>query len=75
MEAIRAERDSAAAISQRRLQAIAASLPEHLPREVHHTPSSDACPECGGELRKFGEDVSRCWSTFHQLQGPAPCAP
>ena len=34
-------------------------LPEHLPREVHtHLPQEDACPECGGELRKLGEDVS-----------------
>jgi transposase len=34
-------------------------LPEHLPREVHtHSPSSATCPGCGGELRKFGEDVS-----------------
>ena len=61
MEAIRAER----AIAQRTSLNDDATkpsrrpLPEHLPREVHtHTPSSDACPECGGELRKFGEDVS-----------------
>jgi transposase len=34
-------------------------LPEHLPREVHtHLPAEDACPGCGGELRKLGEDVS-----------------
>jgi len=34
-------------------------LPEHLPREVHtHMPVQDACPDCGGELRKMGEDVS-----------------
>ena len=34
-------------------------LPEHLPREVHtHLPAEDACPECGGQLRKLGEDVS-----------------
>jgi DNA repair exonuclease SbcCD ATPase subunit len=34
-------------------------LPEHLPREVHtHMPAEDACPDCGGELRKLGEDVS-----------------
>jgi transposase len=34
-------------------------LPEHLPREVHtHMPTVHACPECGGELRKFGEDIS-----------------
>jgi transposase len=34
-------------------------LPEHLPREVHtHLPAENACPDCGGELRKLGEDVS-----------------
>lgn len=34
-------------------------LPEHLPREVEtHMPAHDACPECGGALRKLGEDVS-----------------
>src|ERR1700733_11355886 len=34
-------------------------LPEHLPREVHmHLPTENACPDCGGELRKLGEDVS-----------------
>src|SRR6201987_5545606 len=34
-------------------------LPQHLPREVHtHLPQQDACSQCGGELRKLGEDVS-----------------
>jgi transposase len=34
-------------------------LPAHLPREVHtHLPAEAACPDCGGELRKLGEDVS-----------------
>jgi transposase len=34
-------------------------LPEHLPREVHtHQPAEDACPDCGGQLRKLGEDAS-----------------
>ena len=34
-------------------------LPEHLAREVHtHLPQEDACRECGGELRKLGEDVA-----------------
>jgi transposase len=34
-------------------------LPDHLPREVHtHLPAEHACPECGSELRKLGEDVS-----------------
>ena len=34
-------------------------LPGHLPREVvSHLPSGDYCPDCGGALRAFGEDVT-----------------
>src|ERR1035438_1360300 len=34
-------------------------LPEDLPREViTHLPAHNCCPDCGGALRKFGEDVS-----------------
>jgi transposase len=34
-------------------------LPEHLRREeVMHKPNSDCCPDCGGGLRHFGDDVS-----------------
>jgi transposase len=34
-------------------------LPEHLPRQTQtHVPKHTACPDCGGELRKFSEDVS-----------------
>jgi transposase len=34
-------------------------LPEHLPRQiVTHEPMQRCCPECGGDLRHFGEDVS-----------------
>lgn len=34
-------------------------LPVHLPREVRtHLPKQEACPDCGGALRKLGEDVS-----------------
>jgi len=34
-------------------------LPEDLPREViHHLPPHNCCPDCGGALRQFGEDVS-----------------
>jgi transposase len=34
-------------------------LPAHLPRETQtHEPAQTACPKCGGQLDKFGEDVS-----------------
>jgi transposase len=34
-------------------------LPEHLPREVFtHLPHGNCCPDCGGHLRQFGEDVA-----------------
>lgn len=34
-------------------------LAEHLEREVvTHTPARDCCPDCGSQLRQFGEDVS-----------------
>src|ERR1700691_2690314 len=34
-------------------------LPEHLPRQTQrHEPKQSACPDCGGGLRKLGEDVS-----------------
>jgi hypothetical protein len=33
-------------------------LPEHLTREVvTHTPTERSCPDCGGKLRKLGEDL------------------
>jgi transposase len=35
------------------------TLPDHLPRQTHmHPPKETVCPECQGELRKLGEDVS-----------------
>jgi transposase len=34
-------------------------LPEHLPRQVEtHLPAEESCPECGGALKKLGEDIS-----------------
>src|SRR5271157_4040360 len=34
-------------------------LPEHLPREVKkYPPKQKACPDCGGELKHLGEDIS-----------------
>ena len=35
------------------------ALPEHLPRETRrHEPKETVCPQCRGELRKLGEDIS-----------------
>ena len=35
------------------------ALPDHLPRRTRrHEPKETACPQCQGELRKLGEDVS-----------------
>jgi transposase len=34
-------------------------LPEHLPRDIRkYPPKQTACPDCGGELKHLGEDVS-----------------
>jgi transposase len=46
------------AVKQAPTQPARRPLPEHLPREeiVHDPPC--ACPACGGELRRLGEDVS-----------------
>lgn len=34
-------------------------LPEHLGREVRtHAHGADCCPDCGGQLRHFGDDIS-----------------
>lgn len=34
-------------------------LPDHLPREsVEHLPANGCCPDCGGALKKLGEDVA-----------------
>ena len=34
-------------------------FPEHLPRETRTiAPREDACPDCGGELKSLGEDIS-----------------
>lgn len=35
------------------------ALPAHLPRRTRtHLPKHTTCPDCGGELRKLGEDIS-----------------
>jgi transposase len=52
-------------------------LPEDLPREViTHPPASTCCPDCGGALRQFGEDVSeqleRVPASFKVIQHVRP---
>ena len=52
-------------------------LPEDLPREVlTHLPEHDCCPDCGGALRQFGEDVSeqleRVPATFKVIRHVRP---
>lgn len=52
-------------------------LPEDLPREVvTHMPEHDSCPDCGGVLRQFGEDVSeqleRIPATFKVIRHVRP---
>jgi transposase len=50
---------STQADSKRRWRPARKPLPEDLPREVvTHLPVHNCCPDCGGALRQFGEDVS-----------------
>jgi transposase len=60
LETRQAERaEATSARTTLRIKPARRSLPEHLPREVHtYLPTENACRECGGELRKLGEDVS-----------------
>lgn len=56
-------------------------LPEHLPRQTQrHEPKHSACPQCGGELRKLGEDVSEtleyvpeCFLVIRQVRPKLSC--
>jgi len=52
-------------------------LPEHLPREVvTYDPEQSCCPDCGGSLKQFGEDVSeqleRVPATFKVIRHVRP---
>lgn len=57
------------------------ALPPHLPREdVVHEPDSCSCPECGGELRRMGEDVDELldivpasWRVIRQVRPKYTC--
>jgi transposase len=57
-------------------------LPEHLPREVRrYLPKQAACPDCGGELKLLGEDVSEIleyvperFKVIRQVRAKLACA-
>jgi transposase len=55
--------ETVAAVPKQAVESVTRSrrqpLPAHLPREVQTLlPKEEACPDCGGSLRKLGEDVS-----------------
>ncbi len=62
LEAVRAENASpsqAPAVAVNTAKPARRPLPEHLPRETRkYPPKQEACPDCGGELKHLGEDVS-----------------
>jgi transposase len=65
LEASRAEPETSAAVrpsvvtETRRTKPARRPLPEHLPRDTWKIPPKHtACPDCGGELKPLGEDVS-----------------
>src|SRR5258708_28316013 len=57
-------------------------LPEHLPRETRKIlPKQEACPDCGGELKHLGEDVSEIleyvparFKVIRQVRPKSACA-
>jgi transposase len=56
---LEAAAERVAPTKQRKPRSERKPLPEHLPREVAaHAPNCDCCPDCGGQLRHFGDDVS-----------------
>jgi len=67
LEANRSEKESTPAESAPVIASPAAAhakparrtLPDHLPRQTRtHAPKETVCPQCQGELRRLGEDVS-----------------
>jgi transposase len=64
LEDLQADEGQTASRAQRQGRSLRAPtqkkpLPAHLPREEQvHVPAEDACPSCGGALKRLGEDVS-----------------
>jgi transposase len=76
-EAAQEQRAEAQPASRPRRRPRRKPLPEDLPREVvTHMPEHDCCPDCGGALRQFGEDVSeqleRVPATFKVIRHVRP---
>ena len=72
-----AQPGSTSTVAKRRSRPARKPLPENLPREVvTHLPPHDCCPDCGGVLRQFGEDVSeqleRIPATFKVIRHVRP---
>lgn len=72
-----AQQHSTPTTTKSRSRASRKPLPEDLPREViTHLPAHTCCPDCGGALRKFGEDVSeqleRIPATYKVIQHVRP---
>ena len=45
-------------------------IPDHIPRmEVELTPGAEACADCGGRLRRIGEEVTE---ELEYVPGPSP---
>lgn len=65
LEAVRAERTELSAVEAPAgdekpvKRPVRKPLPDHLTRDtVEHPPADGCCPDCGGALKKLGEDVS-----------------
>lgn len=61
LEAVRAEREAQSPTpeAQPSRRPARPPLPEHLPRDiVEHVPGHACCPDCGGTLKRLGEDVA-----------------
>ena len=72
-----AQQHCAPTTTKSRSRACRKPLSEDLPREViTHLPAHTCCPDCGGALRKFGEDVSeqleRIPATYKVIQHVRP---
>src|SRR4051795_10115560 len=74
-----AERDTSVQAFVRR-RPVRAPLPAHLPRERVVIPAPCACPVCGGELAKLGEDVTetlevvpRQWKVIQTVREKFTC--